>query len=75
MKTVRIKFVNPMYKIPDDGRDWFNDETEYDVEDEGELAVLFLGFLKENGLVEIEEDEEEEDRSAERPWDYSRHFE
>lgn len=60
MKTVRIKFVNPMYKIPDDGRNWFNDETEYDVEDEEELAVLFLGFLKENGLVEIEEDEEEE---------------
>ena len=60
MKTVRIKFVNPMYKIPDDGQNWFNDETEYDVEDDGELAVLFMDFLKENGLIEIEEDEEEE---------------
>ena len=75
MKTVRIKFVNPMYNVPDDGQNWFNDETEYDVEDDGELAVLFMDFLKENGLVEIEEDEEEEDRSAERPWDYSGHFE
>lgn len=59
MKTVRIKFVNPMYKIPDDGQNWFNDETEYDVEDDGELAVLFMDFLLENGLIEIEEDKEE----------------
>ena len=57
MKTVRIKFVNPMYAIPDDGQNWFNDETEFDVEDDGELAVLFMGFLYENGLIEKEEDE------------------
>ena len=59
MKTVRIKFVNPMYNVPDDGQNWFNDETEYDVEDDGELAVLFMDFLLENDLIEIEEDREE----------------
>ena len=54
MKTVRIRFINPAFKIPDD---WLNDQTEFDVEDDGELAVLFFGFLYENNLIEIDRDD------------------